>query len=1059
MRPFHYWAIALAAFGTACSPTSTTTKTVVTAAKDPRVGFNLPPTPAEPHTGLKPFEYMEAPDKLPNYVPSDKWGVQGDAITTMQKPLSPEESQKHYVLPAGFEAKLFAHEPDIYKPIYLAWDARGRLWISETRDYPNEIQPEGQGRDQIKICEDTDGDGKADKFTVFADKLSIATTFAFANGGIVVMQAGEALFLKDTDGDDKADERKVLFTGWSMNDTHATVSNLRMGPDGWLWGVVGYSGFRGTVGGQEHRFGQGFFRCKPDGSAMEFVRSSNNNTWGLAFDENGVVFGSTANGNAYMYMPIANHYYEAVNGWSVSRVDSIATSQNFYPITKQVRQVDWHGKYTAGAGAALYTARSFPMEYWNRVGFVCEPTGHLIGQFGLEAKGADFVAHNLKTFLGSDDEWTSPITAEVGPDGALWVTDWYNYIIQHNPVPQGFKNGKGNAYETPLRDKTHGRIYRVVHKDSKPTAQPPRLDTAAPDQLVAALKNENLLWRTHAQRLLVERGQQDVVPALIKLVENQGTDSIGLNTAANHALWTLGGLGALNDANSVAFKAVVAALKHPAAGVRRNAAVVLPHNEAGRDALLAAHALDDADAQVKLASLLALAEMPASEAAGAAVFAALNTEANATDKWLTDGATAAGANNAGGFLKATLMASVKTESLPGEAPDAVKRVAGHFGSTATYESIKPILDAAKTASPAAAAPVLEGLAANWPKDKLPSLTPAQEKELVALMEALPEDSKISLLTLVDTWKRKDLFAPQIAALSKELSAKVADTSLSDAVRAKSAARLIGFDDSEASLKTIVGQINLQTSPELVTGLVRAFGNSRIDPAATILIGAWDSLTPGSRRAAILTLTRRSEWTTELLKSVQSGKLIRSDLPTEVWAQLRRNRNRAIADLARELDQSRVSTDMEATLAKIRPLTEKTGDVANGKAVFAKNCAVCHVMEDAGAHIGPDLTGIGARAKNDFFVDIIDPNRSVEANFRLWTATTKDDEMVSGRLESESQTGIEILDLAGQKHLIQRKDIKALEVSPMSIMPGGFENLPPKDLTDLFEYMASSKVKH
>ena len=1063
MKPIHSWALALAALGTACSPTATTTAPSsspqsAAVAKDPRTGFDLPSV-TEAKAGLKPLEHMPAPDRLPNYVPSDRWGVQGEAITTMQKPLSPGDSQERYVLPPGFEAKLFAHEPDLFKPIYFAWDERGRLWVAETRDYPNEEQPKGQGRDQIKICEDTNGDGVADKFTVFADKLSIPTTFAFANGGIIVMHSGEMVHLKDTNGDDKADERKTLFTGWNMSDTHATASNLRMGPDGWMWGVVGYSGFQGKVGGKDVRFGQGFFRFKPDGTALEFVRSSNNNTWGLAFDENGIVFGSTANGNAYMYMPIANRFYEAVNGWSVSRVDSIATSQRFYPVTKAVRQVDWHGQYTAGAGAAIYTARSFPMEYWNRVGFVCEPTGHLIGQFGLEAKGADFTAHNLKSFMASDDEWASPVVAEVGPDGALWVSDWYNYIIQHNPVPQGFKNGKGNAYETPLRDKTHGRIYRVVHRDSKPTAQPARLDKASPDEMVAALKNDNLLWRNHAQRLLVERGQKDVVPALVKLVEDKSTDSIGLNPAANHALWTLAGLGALDDAGSDAFKAAVTALKHPAAGVRRNAATVIPHNEAGRDALLASGALSDAEGQVKLAALLALAEMPASDSAGTAIFAALNTETNATDKWLTDGATAAGARNAGGFLKATLVASLNTDTLPGEASAAVKRIAGHFGATATYESIKPFLDAAKTASPAAAVPVLEGLAVNWPEDKRPALTPAQEQELVALMDALPDDTKAALLALADAWKRRDLFAPQIAALSRELSAKVQNTALADADRIKAAGRLVAFDDAEASLKTIAAQINLQTSPELATGLIRAFGGSRQDVAAEVLIGAWDSLTPGSRRAVILTLTRRPEWTMALLKSVQSGKLIRSDLPAEVWTQLRRGRNRQIADLARELDQSRVSTDMEATLAKVRPLTEQTGDVVNGKAVFAKNCAVCHVMDGAGSPIGPDLTGIGARPKSEFFLDIIDPNRSVEANFRLWTATTKDDESVSGRLESESQTAIEILDLAGQKHVIQRKDIKSLDVSQQSIMPGGFENLPAKDLTDLFEYMAASKGHH
>ena len=169
--------------------------------------------------------------------------------------------------------------------------------------------------------------------------------------------------------------------------------------------------------------------------------------------------------------------------------------------------MDFHGRYTAGAGSAIYTARNFPKEYWNRVQFVAEPTGHLLGKFHLEARGADFISHNGRNFAASDDEWTGPVCAEVGPDGALWVSDWYNYIIQHNPTPRGFRTGKGAAYETPLRDKTHGRIYRIAYvaasrknaADYRSTLGLPRemsaalfRDAATGQQLVSALKNDKL---------------------------------------------------------------------------------------------------------------------------------------------------------------------------------------------------------------------------------------------------------------------------------------------------------------------------------------------------------------------------------------------------------------------------------------------------------------------------------------------------------------------------------------------------------------------------------------
>ncbi|RYD86825.1 MAG: dehydrogenase, partial [Sphingobacteriales bacterium] len=212
------------------------------------------------HDDLKPqpFQYVEA--NLPNY--EKRSGPQ-----LRQLPLSPEESMKHIQVPVDFTLEQFAHEPDVMHPIAMAWDERGRLFVLITKDYPNERKDTG-GTDYILICEDTNKDGKADKFTKFADGLSIPTGLAFVNGGIMVSQAPHMLFLKDTNGDDKADEKKVLFTGFGTGDTHAGPSNLHVGFDNWVWGCLGYSGFVGKVGADSLKFGQGFFRFKPDGSKL-----------------------------------------------------------------------------------------------------------------------------------------------------------------------------------------------------------------------------------------------------------------------------------------------------------------------------------------------------------------------------------------------------------------------------------------------------------------------------------------------------------------------------------------------------------------------------------------------------------------------------------------------------------------------------------------------------------------------------------------------------------------------------------------------------------------------
>src|SRR6185503_6438988 len=215
-----------------------------------------------------------------------------------QTPLAPKDSMRYTQVPADFDLQLFVAEPDIVKPIYIAWDERGRAWVVEARDYPHGLVAEGEpGKADIKICEDTDGDGRADKFTIFADKLNLATALVFVNGGIIVSEARHMIFLKDTNGDEKADVRQVLLPGWGIGDTHAMQRNLGRGFDHWLYGAVGYSNFRGAVGGKELQFGQGIFRFKADGSALEFLYQFNNNTWGFGQNAFGDVFGSTANGN------------------------------------------------------------------------------------------------------------------------------------------------------------------------------------------------------------------------------------------------------------------------------------------------------------------------------------------------------------------------------------------------------------------------------------------------------------------------------------------------------------------------------------------------------------------------------------------------------------------------------------------------------------------------------------------------------------------------------------------------------------------------------------------
>jgi putative membrane-bound dehydrogenase-like protein len=1009
----------------------------------------------KPRAALAPFSYDNAGADIPQYLPGQRWGTQGEPITTMQRPLAPGESRKHLVVPKGFEAKLFAAEPDIAKPLCMAWDHRGRLWIAESSDYPNNLKPLGEGDDRIKVCEDTDGDGRADKFTVFADKLSIPTSIAFTRGGVVVFQAPHTLFLKDNDGDGKADERRVLFTGWGTRDTHAGPSNLRYGLDNWLYGIVGYSGFRGEVGGERHQFLQGFYRFKPDGSKLEFLRSTNNNSWGVGFTEEGLLFGSTANGCPSVYVPIPNRYYEAVRGWSPTVLESIASWNRFYPVTDKVRQVDWFGGFTAGAGHAIYTARTYPPHYWNRTAFVAEPTGHLAATFLLEKNGTDFTSDNSWNLVASDDEWTAPTMAEVGPDGHVWVIDWYNFIVQHNPTPQGFTTGKGNAYETPLRDKTHGRIYRIVSTDAPPP-KPFALDPDDPKGLVAALKNDNMLWRLHAQRLLVERGKRDVVPDLVKLVGDRTVDAIGLNPGAIHALWTLHGLGVLDGSDpTTRNEAAIAAAFHPSAGVRRNAVQVLPRGAASNSAAVCGMLLNDPEPLVRLSALLALSEMPPSEELSRTLAFKLLRGSAERDRWLGDAVTAAAAAHALPFLEA--IAAEKSGTTPGPvAAQVVNRVAEHYARGGPADTVGSLLIKLGSADPRVLDAVLTGLVRGWPKDRPAKFSDAGIKAFIALLPKLSTEARVSLASLTEKWGSEG-FAKYTAEIAASMLAEARDGSKPDAERASAARQFVELRkaDPEAA-REVLAMVTPRTPPALAPGLIAAVARSESAEAGAALIEALPTLTPAARAEAVRAVVSRHDWASAFLKAVEQGKARLDDLSLDQKQALAAHPNPALAERARQLlakGGGLPDPDRQKVIDALSAEVLKPGNAANGKLVFAQQCAKCHRHNGEGGKVGPDLTGMAAHPKADLLVHVLDPSRSVEGNFVSYTVATADGRTLTGLLASETKTAVELLDAEGKSQRLLREDIDELIASKKSLMPDGFEKqLSPGQLADLLEFL-------
>jgi len=517
---------------------------------------------------------------------------------TFQQPFSVKGSMERTQVPADCELKLFAAEPDIAKPIAFAWDERGRCWVVETRDYPHGISDNGEGQDSVKICEDTDGDGKADKFTVFADKLNLPTGIVFARKGIIVAAPPKFIYLEDTNGDDKADKREVIIDCWGIKDTHAQASSLHYGFDNWIYGCVGYSGIEGYVGGKKQQFSMGTYRFKPDGSAIEFLHQFTNNAWGHSMNDVGDQFGGTANGAPLFFGGIpATSYPENARGMTAKKINVVDTC---HTITPNFRQVDVFGGYTSAAGSNFIYSDALPKRFQGKA-MVCEPTMKVVSLMDVQPDGAGWKALDDFNIYASSDEWNSPVHAEVGPDGAIWVADFENFIIQHNPTPSkergGFvgTTGVGGAHENDLRDHSRGRIYRIVGKN--------------------AAKDTHTLY----SRLLKQ--------------QRLASDTSDVSDLSDiHALWVKHARGTLDA------KTHQAALISKDPALRRNAIRALGSDKAAQDLFFGSGVISDPDLHTRLAAFVKLADFPTTEEIKTLVKKLANDPVVKNDEWLTEAA-------------------------------------------------------------------------------------------------------------------------------------------------------------------------------------------------------------------------------------------------------------------------------------------------------------------------------------------------------------------------------------------------------------------------------------
>ncbi|HEX4149913.1 MAG TPA: c-type cytochrome, partial [Pirellulales bacterium] len=537
--------------------------------------------------------------------------------------------------------------------------------------------------------------------------------------------------------------------------------------------------------------------------------------------------------------------------------------------------------------------------------------------------------------------------------------------------------------------------------------------------------------------------------------DNEQLDAIGLNVGAIHALWTLHGLGALDGSQPQATAAAQRALAHPSAGVRRNAVQVLARTDQSSHALLTSGVLADSDAQVRLAALLALSEMPPSAQAAAQIADVMLRPENCNDRWIPHAAASAAAHNDVAFLKSLAAGAAP---LAPRAAEVAAIVAEHYARGRPVDGIGKLFVALAGGNPAVLAPIVGGLLRGWPKQLKANLNPAAEDALGRLFKRLDAGGQAQLLNLASKLGSDGLgkHAEEIVA---RLMATASNAKTSDDERVAAARELVSLQaDHESLADRLLVLVTPRAASRLAVGLVEAVGLSETQRAGAALIGRLGSFTPAARAAAIRVLLTRPQWVRPLLGAIERGQVQWSELSLDQRQLLASYPDQGLARRAQKLLESGgalPNADRQKVLSELAPLASQKGDVAAGKIVFTKACAKCHMHSGQGNKIGPDLSGMAVHPKAELLMHVLDPSRSVEGNFRAYTVLTDDGRVLTGLLSGESKTSIELIDAEAKLHAVQREDIEELTASTKSIMPEGFEKqLQPQELVDLLEFLAA-----
>jgi putative heme-binding domain-containing protein len=953
------------------------------------------------------------------------------------KPLSPSEQQKAFVLPEGLEIQLVASEPDIQKPMNLAFDNKGRIWVTGSVEYP--IPAKGEGRDEVRILERFGPDGKAGKVSSFARGLNIPI-------GLLPLGDESALtFSIPNIWRVSARGKEKLFTGFGFEDTHGMTSAFTPGFDGWVYACHGFANTSEvrSLGKDVVKMRSGnTYRMKADGSRIEQFTWGQVNPFGLSFDRWGNLYSADCH-----TQPI----YQLLRGAWYPSFGAPHDGLGFGPA-----MVTGFKGSTAIAGVAVYEAGLFPKEYQGSA-FVGDVMTNEVVRFEIRHEGTTPIARAVP-FLQCKDQWFRPVDVKLGPDGALYIADFYNCIIGHYEVP----------LKHPARDRHRGRIWRVTYK-GKGGAGSWDYARAKEEELVSILAQPNLTARMKAADELVARGEKASEPVRAELKKPPE----GAQHA--HLIWVAHRLGCLSD------EALARAMSSRDELVRVHALRVA--GESGRMPEAVRKCLTDDAPRARRAAAEALSLSPAAE--NVKPLLGLLAEAHVADTHLRHVARMALRNQLHSDKAWAVVDRLGSQSERAQVADvlvglkssrAAAWIAGHLE---TLKASGPALEAlvrhaARHGEEPARERVLrflEGQAGLGLRE--------QARMILAYLRGLQEAGArpTEAAASIAEGAVKGLLASKddqevlvgaelcgqagLASFQPEL-VRVAQSTRPPGARLAAAQALASLDGPR-NARTLGGLILDEKLPHAEREQVAALlGRVKHEAARSALAAALVAAPARVQGAIAASLATDRDGAMALVQAMEQGKAsARLLLHRQVKDRLAGVKALGLAERVNRLSQG--LPDPDANLEKLiesrrASFTRSRPSLEKGAALFHKHCAACHQVDGKGAKHGPQLDGIGLRGAGRLIEDILDPGRNVDQAFRATTVHTRKGLVIQGLVLREEGEVLVLADEKGKEVRIPRADVEMRAVTNLSPMPANFgEALSESELTDLVGWLMTKRT--